>query len=189
MDQLHEVSGYFSVSLQANGVRLLLTNDERSFIISKLQDLLTPQYINDTLNHFALQSDLLAYSITGRRIQLLVFCIARKAATELAYKIQRNLEWYKSEYQPHNTHVQIFTTISKLRGPHHALEQSVALHLEHEDWEFDRYSSIGFYLHDRRGAWMRLWRMALLYEHDPKHYRSLVVASIRHSKARLLATS
>ena len=62
----------------------------------------------------------------------------------------------------------------KLRGAHQALEQSVAIHSLHTDWEYDRYSSIGFYLHDRRGDWMRLWRLSQLYDNEPTHYRALV---------------
>src|SRR5690606_10730899 len=76
--------------------------------------------------------------------------------------------------------------IRHLAGPHAALQQSVVLHLQHTDWEYDRYSSIGFYLHDRRGDWMHLWRLSQLYANDSTHYQMLLADGL--TKKMLLSS-
>lgn len=58
----------------------------------------------------------------------------------------------------------------KLIGRHEALNVSKEIHLLHDDWRHDRYSSIGFYLDDRRGDWMRPYRLMTLFNAKPKQY-------------------
>ena len=58
----------------------------------------------------------------------------------------------------------------KLNGRHEALNISKEIHLLHDNWRYDRYSSIGFYLDDRRGDWMRPYRLTSLFGAKPKQY-------------------
>lgn len=174
--------GYYQVSLSARSdATLLRSNTDRAFILAQLQDLLSPRlFIGEVPAHKQLASciDLLAFSITPKTICLVLYAIDHSVIRYLCERIASRFVQYHSE--PYINDVRyaapdIVPSINKLRGPHHALARSVSLHLQHEDWEYDRYSSIGFYLHDRRGDWMRTWRLANLYENIPAHYYQLAV--------------
>ncbi len=172
--------GYFAVYIKSTSPRrLLATNSERSFIISRLQDILTPRttpYSSDTLSwRLTTEIDLLAFSVTGSHIKLLVFSTEKGLVTQLSDIIVSQLEWYRQEFCSTGTRIHpSHTTITQLYDSQQALHYSIELHLHHSDWEYDRYSSIGFYLHDRRGSWMRLWRLSKLYGNKPEQYRALL---------------
>ncbi len=76
--------------------------------------------------------------------------------------------------------------MKKLSGKHEALALSASIHLLHKDWEYDRYSSIGFYLHDRRGDWMKLWRLTQLYDNDATLYREYLERTQSHAYERVM---
>lgn len=171
--------GYYCITIDTfDASRLMQTNNERAFIISQLQDLLSPRLIIDTIpTHRQLASciDLLAFSITGHSIQLLIFSVDVSIVTYFANDIAVKLTNYQQGLLPrYRSLPSPCIRIKKLRGPHQALAWSVKLHSRHKDWEYDRYSSIGFYLHDRRGDWMRFWRLTQLYENESAHYRLLI---------------
>jgi hypothetical protein len=180
MDTQAKSYGYYLVTLSSQaGCRLLHSNNERAFVISQLQDLLSPRLLLGSVpphKQLASSIDLLAFSITSGSIQLLLFSIDSSIVSRFTASISTRLTQYQYEYSPtqlENAHALRWIT-KKLRGPHHALSLSITTHLSHEDWEYDRYSSIGFYLHDRRGDWMRTWRLAQLYDTDASNYRLLI---------------
>jgi len=179
MDTHSKSYGYYYVSLGAPLKRkFLLSNNERAFVISQFQDLLSPRLLIGTAPPYmqlASCIDLLAFSITAESIQLVLFSIDPSTITQLTRHIALRLSQYQYEYRPQDTNPEKPSAVfKKLRGPHEALSKSVELHSRHEDWEYDRYSSIGFYLHDRRGDWMRIWRLAQLYSADTSNYRLLI---------------
>lgn len=175
--------GYYYVSLSlTSGKKLLRTNNDRAFIVSQLQDLLSPRLLINSVPFYqqlASCIDLLAFSLTPEAIQIVVFTIDSSMITYLVNHLSERLIQYQCEYHP--THYELLpeSRLKKLRGPHQALAKSVELHICHEDWEYDRYSSIGFYLHDRRGDWMRLWRLTSLYDNDNRNYRLLIEERLR----------
>jgi len=159
--------------------KLLSSNGERAFIIAQLQDLLSPRLIlGDIPAHRQLASciDLLAFSISSKAIHLLVFTIDFMIAKDFAHRLSARFSQYQSDLSPsgHMRSSEARVSLETLTGPYQALSHSIAIHLLHEDWEYDRYSSIGFYLHDRRGDWMRIWRLAHLYEGESELYYELI---------------
>lgn len=179
LQQMQPPHGYFLIKITSlNGSHLLSTNNERAFVVSQLQDLLSHRLLLDALPaHKQLASciDLIAFSITRQCIQLVVFCIDTSIAAYFVNCISGRISQYKSDLSParsdsSRSQSNIQAGITRLRGPHHAMQQTIKTHLIHSDWEFDRYSSIGFYLHDRRGDWMRIWRIAKLYDQDQNQY-------------------
>ncbi len=182
MDIHSKTYGYFFVSVTPKGSRRLLpTNNERAFVISQLQDLLSPRMLISAVPDFKQLGscvDLLAFSVRGEEVQLLLFSIDTSLVAQLISCIATRLSQYRSEQHPtfQSSHEHTIA-IKKMRGPHQALAKSIAMHRLHEDWEYDRYSSIGFYLHDRRGDWMRTWRLARLYDNEASHYLQLLGAS------------
>ncbi len=185
--------GYFHITISAEGEHALIkSNSERAFVVAQLQDLLSPRLLlGDIPAHKQLAScvDLLAFSIRRQSIQLLIFSIDASLSEYFAGCIAARFQQYKSEVQPEHRRrhasLQVRVTTERLAGPHHALRQSAVLHLLHEDWEYDRYSSVGFYLHDRRGDWMRTWRLAQLYDNNPRHYRKFLRRPL-HEEGRLI---
>jgi hypothetical protein len=178
-----KTNGYYHVRIGCNqSSRYLHTNNERAFVSLQLQQLLAarsvledPLYLKSLAHHI----DLLAYSISEDGIQLLTYCIDVASIQQMVHIVIARLEQFRSEYwlQYQTAHVTAITSITKLAGEHESLKVSADIHLHHKDWEYDRYSSIGFYLHDRRGDWMRLWRLTRLYDNDPTTYRQFILQS------------
>jgi hypothetical protein len=177
---IKKTNGYYHVQVcsVASG-RFFNTNNERAFVTVQLQQLLAsrsaledPSYAKGLANHI----DLLAFSITEDGVQLLAYCIDISSLQHLMAIILSRLDQYRSEYRLSNNSLPVEASISirKLAGEHEALSVSADIHLLHKDWEYDRYSSIGFYLHDRRGDWMRLWRLTKLYNNDISAYRAFI---------------
>lgn len=177
--------GYYSILISAASGKLLATNNERAFFLAQLQDLLSPRFLLNSLPAYKQTAsciDLLAYSIRGDAVRLIIFTIDKGVAVKCFNHALLRLEQYRNEYkfgviQPS---AEVRIDCKKLTGPHQALHESIRLHSLHEDWEFDRYSSIGFYLHDRRGDWMRIWRLTNLYDNSNEQYRELI-RSILHA--------
>lgn len=182
-----------SASCLSRPQHILSSNSERALVIATLQDNLSARAAYDSnlrLNPKLLAShiDLLGFSITRDHISLLVFTISKESLLRLGKNIITALtdfQNHESTYRPRS--VRLRMSNQELQGPHMALEVSLQLHTHHSDWEYDRYSSVGFYLHGRRGDWMRLWRMARLYKDSPENYRNLLVSSLQHQRALLQA--
>lgn len=173
--------GYYSIIVSTAADRLLNTNNERAFLLAQLQDLLSPRYLAAELPAYKQLSsciDLLGFSIRSDTIRLVLFSIDKDIALRCVEYALSRLDQYRSEYQPSLAvpHSNTRLTCKKLSGPHHALQETISIHTLHEDWEFDRYSSIGFYVHDRRGDWMRIWRITSLYENSSSRYIDLMRA-------------
>ena len=174
---IKKTNGYYHVQVCAVGSnRYFKTNNERAFVGVQIQQLLAarsvledPLYAKSLAHHI----DLLAFSISEEGIQLLVYCIDVSSLEHLISILLERLNQYRSEYTLYAKQQDTQSSVSmrKLTGEHEALSLSADIHLLHKDWEYDRYSSIGFYLHDRRGDWMKLWRLTKLYDNDASAYR------------------
>lgn len=180
--------GYCHLTIESSSARKILhSNGERAFIVTQLQDLLSPRLIlGDIPAHRQLASciDLLAFSITPQAVHLVTFSIDFTIAKDFAHRLALRLAQYQSDCTPSSPKRSLDTQVSLefLSGPHHALSRSISIHFLHEDWEYDRYSSIGFYLHDRRGDWMRTWRLANLYENQPELYYELMKSYLHDTR-------
>lgn len=184
--QKHHAAYYHLIVSVAGNSKLLATNNERAFVVTQLQDLLSMRsLLEDTGAHkrLAAHIDLLSFSLLPNSMQFVLFSISEGSVRVFQSVLLKRLEQYQNEWPrpsvnklaklPH----QAIINIKKLTGPHDALQASTQLHRHHQDWEFDRYSSIGFYLHDRRGDWMRIWRLSQLYGTDPAIYRQIIRAT------------
>jgi len=175
---IKKTNGYYHVKVSSvDAVRFFKTNNERAFVGVQIQQLLAarsvledPLYAKSLAHHI----DLLAFSISEDGIQLLAYCIDISSLEHLVNILLQRLAQYRSEYRLYKTPPDSSISIRKLLGEHEALSLSADIHLLHKDWEYDRYSSIGFYLHDRRGDWMKLWRLTKLYENDASAYRDFI---------------
>ncbi len=178
MNIQNDTSGYYKITIACfNHLPLLQSNSERAFIISTLQDLLSPRMIiGDIPAYRQLASciDLLAFSILTHHIELLVFSIDKTITGTFTQSLLDHLDVFQDT---NNTQKVIdlskrYVKSTLLDSAEDALSETITLHSLHNDWEFDRYSSIGFYLHDRRGDWMRLWRLTRLYDNSHDTYRT-----------------
>ena len=172
---LHD-SGYFHVWISAiEGTSFFLADKHKAFFITLLQDSLSPQkklqHLAPHAHGYSSEIDLLAYSLTTTGAHLLVHTTRKSAIESFGQELLLSYQTYLQERS--TLSLLPFDTIfifDKLAGRHEALNTSKEIHLLHEDWRNDRYSSIGFYLDDRRGDWMRPYRLTSLFEAKPKLY-------------------
>src|SRR4051812_11818868 len=91
--------GYYYVSLAlSDAQKLMRTNSERAFVVSQLQDLLSPRLLLDSVPaHTQLASciDLLAFSITSEAVQLLIFAIDSSVINYFTHCISTRLVQYQ----------------------------------------------------------------------------------------------
>jgi len=172
---LHD-SGYFHVWISSiEGALFFNSNDDKAFFLTVIQDCLSPRKKLDEVRigsyGYSSDIDLLAYSLTETGVHLLVHTTRKPAIEEFGQALL--LSYQKHIQEQSWTSGLPFETIfifDKLAGRHEALNVSREIHLLHEDWRYDRYSSIGFYLDDRRGDWMRPYRLTSLFGGKPKQY-------------------
>jgi hypothetical protein len=176
----HSKARYYAITVSSyDGSKLLASNNERAFVVSQLQDLLNARsfleepFVQRRLAHHI---DLLAFSLLPYSMQFVAFAISPQSADMFSSIIIERLRQYQSDQSVTPLPAPI-VQIKTLVGPHEALQATLSLHRAHKDWEYDRYSSIGFYLHDRRGTWMRVWRLTHLYDNRPEHYLDLIQQS------------
>lgn len=176
MDTRKKTYGYYHLHIATpGGKNLLQSNNERAYIMSQLQDILNPHFVFTDVPlrlQLAPTIDLLAFHIGVKSIELLVFAIDKTASHYLALTLLRRLEEYRNDYciQGPTREADAMIAVYLLEGVHNALIQSLAIHRMSIHWESDRYSSVGFYLYDRRGDWMRTWRLAQLYDNISAEY-------------------
>ncbi len=173
-------NGYYHVWISAKRDNAFFsTSQDKSYFISLLQDTLSP---HERLQEFSLVSsrlpieiDLLAYSLTRNSVHLLVYALRKQAIDELGQiLLTRYAHYVNQQMDRRSLPFDSLFIFDYLAGPHEALNVSREIHLLHDDWRHNRYSSIGFYLDDRRGDWMRLWRLARLYDNQPSLYLSYI---------------
>ena len=175
-DSLFYDSGYFHIWISSDkDVSFFNRDEDKSFFISLIQDNLSPRARLDEYpgisKRYPTEIDLLAYSLTPTGVHLLIHTSRRSAIEEFGQMLL--IAYGKYLQDTHIVKDLPFDTIfifDKLRGRHEALSVSREIHLLHDDWRYDRYSSIGFYLDDRRGDWMRPYRLTSLFGGKPKQY-------------------
>lgn len=169
-------SGYYHLWISSiEGQSFFLTSLDKAYFLSLLKTALSPydrlSSFNLTSNTLAIEIDLLAYSLTESGVHLLVYTIRKEALDELGQQLQITYARYIQQRMSYpSLPFETIFIFDHLAGPHEALNISREIHLLHDDWRYDRYSSIGFYVDDRRGDWIRLWRLARLYDNQPERY-------------------
>lgn len=142
---------------------------DKAFFVSLIQDILSPRRRRQSLA-------LVAYSLTDFGLNLLVFSESPRLVEGFG---QRLLLKYVDYLNQQRDWEQLpFDTIfvhDRLGDEHEALNISREIHLLHDDWRHDRYSSIGFYLDDRRGEWMQPWRLTRLFHNDSNWYKDFLL--------------
>ena len=177
---------FYTLSVKAHHLsadrNIVNSNSERARVIATLQDALLGRVPEDScraVQEIQHHVDLLAFSITRTEATLLVCSLSARAVRNLGALIINNLIDFQRELNTLSRKVSLCTSNRPLAGEYDALDVSLDLHANHLDWEYDRYSSIGFYLHERRGAWMHIWRLSRLYDNRPDHYRALMEHKVR----------
>ena len=173
---LHHDSGYFHVWISSVHNTSFFKNDsDKAFFIGLMQDNLSPRMKLDQIKvkpvGYSSEIELLAYSLTNTGVHLLVHTLRKSAIEELGQILLLSYEeFFYTHYVANDIPFDTIFIFDKLLGRHEALGVSREIHLLHEDWRGDRYSSIGFYLDDRRGDWMRPYRLTSLFDNKPRNY-------------------
>lgn len=172
----NETGYYYHLWIAAAEDQLFFASSlDKAFFISLLQDSLSPKKKLDSCWHVHVrelaQLSLLAYSLTDFGVSLLVHCgnthelesFGQQLLTSYIAYLQDQKAW---EILPFDT---IFAH-DLLAGTQEALTVSREIHLLHDEWRHDHYSSIGFYLDDRRGDWIQPWRLTQMFNNDTQRY-------------------
>jgi hypothetical protein len=149
------------------------TNLDKAYMVSLFQDHLSPRISHQSL---ASEIDLIAYSLTNFGMNLLLCASSTKGVEDFGQSLL--MKYADFLHQQFSWEILPFNTIFAydiLADEHEALAISREIHLLHDDWRNDRYSSIGFYLDDRRGDWLQPWRLADLYDNDPTWYQNFLM--------------
>ena len=169
-------SGYFHIWISSvKGQSFFEDTQDKAFFISVLQEYLSPrtmlQEFSSTPKGFAHTIDLLAFSLTAKGVHLLLFTSQKNSIEIFGQAILLSYAAYiQDKHLVPNLPFDSLFIFDNLAGRHEALNVSRDIHLLHEDWRGDRYSSIGFYLDDRRGDWMRPYRLTSLFHNAPRRY-------------------
>jgi len=169
-------SGYFHIWISASkGAVFFRSNLDKAYFMTLIQDNLSPRAqlpeFFPMRKRFADSIDLLAYSLTTEGVHLLVYTARKNAIEELGQVLLLSYADF-IQNKPSLTALPFDTIFifDHLAGRHEALTVSREIHMLHDDWRFDRYSSIGFYVDDRRGDWMRPLRLTSLYNNKSRQY-------------------
>jgi hypothetical protein len=169
-------SGYYHLWITAIKNRDFFKNGrDKAFFIGLLQDHLSPrgelEEIEPKPHPYAALIDLLAYSLTPTGVHLLVHTLRRSAIEAFGQSLLTSYADYLSlhHYDADLPFDSIFV-FDHLAGRHEALCVSRDIHMLHPNWRNDRYSSIGFYLDDRRGDWMRPYRLTRVFDNQTSYY-------------------
>lgn len=168
-------SGYYHVWILATDNQPFFINSrDKAFFISLFQDQLSHSTkLEDevVIPNYADAIDLLAYSLTPTGVHLLVHGEDEHSVGALGQTLLTEyIDYLTLQEQTDELPFDSIFTYERLLDVNDAFEMSLDLHLMHGDWRNDRYSSIGFYLDDRRGDWMRPWRMTAVYDNSPAAY-------------------
>lgn len=168
---LIEEAGYFHLWLAATKRNTFFEGDfEKGFFLSQLRRLLSS---GGWGSDRPFPVELLAFSLTADGAHLLVYT-SRKSLLEL---LCHTLFQRYGEYLAHrgsDTQLCPLLIVDNLTGVHEALNVSREIHLLHDDWLHTRYSSIGYYLSERRAPWMQLQRLSELFQDSPNNYRKFL---------------
>lgn len=184
-------AGYFYIHLTAISGRLFFDySEDRAFFLLQVQDLLAYRSILSQQNHhgrLSLSIDLLAFSVLPDGVRLLMYSIDRKSADGLVQELMRRFKLHLRQHRAYAQPRKKQFHLKKLRGVHHALEVTAHIHARHQYNSETPYSSLGFYLNDRRGDWMRIWRIAKLYENNSGIYLDYLTRSHQARPSETLA--
>jgi len=152
-----------------------ITNLDKAFFISMLQNNLSPhKKLGDTSvtkHSYSDDIDLLAYSLTETGVHLLINASKESVVDKFAHDLLVGyLKYFLNEHKKQDSPFNSIFIYEQLKDAHDALHASKDIHLMHQDWRHDRYSSIGFYLDDRRGDWIKLHHLSGLYDFSAKRY-------------------
>lgn len=170
---IHRDSGFFHAWVSASALEeFFLDGTERAFFISMLQDLLSNvSSQHSTIPSFTKDIDLLAYSLSRTGVHLLVYAQSKIALESLGQTLLiRYTEYLSTHSLRRKLPFDGIFIFDHLTGRHEALGVSKEIHQIHKNWRTEQYSSIGFYLDDRRGDWMRPYRLTNIYHNQPALY-------------------
>lgn len=171
-----------------------IDNLDKAFFISMLQDHLSPhKKMRGQIGHgqsYADSIDLTAYSLTTTGVHLLVKPSKENCLDKFAHDMLVGyLNYFLNKHKGKDSPFKSIFIYDKIISADEALKTSIDIHLMHDDWRGDKYSSLGFFLDDRRGDWLKAYHIASLYDFNPANYLAMIIENLSLAKQQLAATS
>lgn len=172
-----ETGVYYHLSINALPDRLLFEDSlDKAYFICLLQDYVSPRdhmsVYKESVHRLA-DVDVIVFSLRNTTVDLVVYAARLESVELFGQNLLEQYIVYLNQQKSHSRTALPFDTIfshHKLEDEKQALKLSRQLHLMHDDWRYDRYSSIGFFVDDRRGDWLQPWRLTSLFGNDPQWY-------------------
>lgn len=163
----NSVPGYYHLSIHPNKTNI---KNSKALFLSLLQEYLSPRLRlttnNSVMYQYSKSIDLIAFTLEGSCFELVCHCTNKYVLLHFLGTIKRDYCFHAQD--------ECEVSTKKLKDIEAVLSKTLQLHSKDLPDRYNQYSSIGFYLHDRRGDWMRLWHVAELFQDLQNEYRSLL---------------
>ena len=160
-------AGYYHLSVHPNKNNAAKT---KALFLSLLQEYLSPRLrlttSDSVMYQYSGEIDLIAYMLEENCFDLVCYCNNKYVLLHFLKTLKQDYCFYAQG--------ECTVTTKKLKDIEAALHETLRLHSKQPLDRYNQYSSIGFYLHDRRGDWMRLWHIASLFQDLQSEYRVLL---------------
>lgn len=179
--QASQKDGYYHLWIAAAKDQVFFeTTLDKAYVIFLFQTLLSPRmgldHTSAAYKNYSSELELIAYSLTDFGMNLLISATSAQIIEDFGQSVLIHYSEFLTEQRAWETlPFDTIFTYDCLADEHESLAISREIHLLHDDWRHDRYSSIGFYLDDRRGDWLHPWRLTNLYNNDAQWYQNFLV--------------
>lgn len=155
----NSTNGYYHLSIQT---RNQYQPSNKPTFLYLLTHYLSPRIKfnsnDDVIYRYSDSLDLLAFSIDDNRFELVIHTVSNRILRHFLGTLKRDFCFY--------TNNDCCISVHQLTSQQAALEKTISVHKMIPQSRYTPYSSLGFYVNDRRGDWVRLWRMANLLGED-----------------------
>lgn len=165
------------INNKSNGSPIFLDGLDRAYLISLFQRYLTtnrPKFVEySPYKNYSYDIELVAFSLTDNKASLLLYQLSVGGFEQYIRSVLLSYSRYFSKR--HNQTVRLLRkpTITFLSNKE-AVLASKTIHRQTNDWRRSRYSSLGFYINERRGDWVKPVRITDAFNHSPSRYLDYV---------------
>ena len=163
----NSASGYYNLSIQPANPTI---KKSKALFLSLLQEYLSPRLKlatnNSVMCQYSATIDLIAFMLKDNSFELVCHCTNKYVLLHFFDTLKRDYCFY--------TQGRCDVSTKKLKDIETVLNKTLQLHSKCSPDRYNQYSSIGFYLHDRRGDWIRPWHITGLFEDLQSEYRALL---------------
>lgn len=161
------------INNKSNDSSIFLDGLDRAYLISLFQRYLTtnrPKFVEySPYKNYSYDIELVAFSLTDSKVSLLLYQLSVGGYEQYLRSVLTSYKRYFS--RRHNQGAVAFRKprVTPLSN-NEAVIASKTIHRQANDWRDTRYSSLGFYINERRGDWVKPVRITSAFNNSPSRY-------------------